>query len=47
MICTNRPQVLGQVFRVLRPGSRLQMVDILLHDDVAPEEVAQKETWSD
>jgi hypothetical protein len=42
----------GQVYlaeaqRVLRPGGRLQMADILLHDGVTPEEVAQKDEWSD
>jgi len=35
------------VFRVLRSGGRLQMADILLHDDVTPEEVATKGSWSD
>jgi len=46
-LCTDKPQVLAEVFRVLRPGGRLQMADILLHDSVSPEEVATKGSWSD
>lgn len=46
-LCPDKPKALSEVLRVLRPGGRLQMADILLHDDVAPEEVAKKGTWSD
>jgi SAM-dependent methyltransferase len=46
-LCPDKPGVLAKAFRVLRPGGRLQMADILLHNDVAPEEVAQKGEWSD
>lgn len=46
-LCTDKPKVLAEVFRVLRPGGRIQMADILLHDDVTPEEVATKGSWSD
>jgi len=46
-LCPNKPGVLAEAFRVLRPCGRLQMADILLRDDVTPEEVANKGEWSD
>jgi len=46
-LCPDKPQVLGEVFRVLKPGGRLQMADILLEPHVTPEEVASKGSWSD
>jgi SAM-dependent methyltransferase len=46
-LCPDKPGVLAETFRVLRPGGRLQMADILLHDYVLPEEVASKGEWSD
>lgn len=46
-LCPDKPSVLGEAFRVLRPGGRIQMADILLHDDVTPDQVALLGEWSD
>jgi SAM-dependent methyltransferase len=46
-LCPDKPAVLAEAFRVLRPGGGLQMADILLHEDVTPEEVEKKGEWSD
>ncbi len=46
-LCPDKPGVLAEAFRMLRPGGRLQMADILLHEDVTPEEVARLGEWSD
>lgn len=46
-LCPDKPRVLAEVFRVLRPGGRLLMADILLEDGVTPERVEQLGTWSD
>ena len=46
-LCRDKPKVLAEVFRVLRPGGRLQMADILLDDGVTPEDVERKGAWSD
>lgn len=46
-LCPDKPRVLAEVFRVLRPGGRLQMADILLEAGIPPEEVARRGTWSD
>jgi SAM-dependent methyltransferase len=45
-LCLDKPKVLGEVFRVLRAGGRIQMADILLDDDVTTQ-VDQKGAWSD
>lgn len=46
-LCPDKPKVLGEIFRVLKPGGRLQMADILLELHVTPQELASKGSWSD
>jgi arsenite methyltransferase len=46
-LCVEKPKVVAELFRVLWPGGRLQMADILLEPHVTPEELAGKGTWSD
>lgn len=46
-LCPDKPKVLREAFRVLRPGGCIRMADILLEDHVTPEELAQKGAWSD
>jgi SAM-dependent methyltransferase len=46
-LCLDKPKVLAEVFRVLRPGGRLQMADILLGEDVTAQHVESKGAWSD
>ena len=46
-LCVDKPKVVAELFRVLRPEGRLQMADILLEPHVTQEELAGKGTWSD
>jgi len=46
-LCPDKPRALAETARVLRPGGRLMMADILLEGRVTPEEVARLGTWSD
>jgi len=46
-LCFDKPKVLAEVFRVLRPGGRIQMADILLEEGVTAQQVEHKGTWSD
>ena len=46
-LCRDKPRVVSEAYRTLRPGGRLQMADVLLHDEVTEDEVAEKGAWSD
>ena len=46
-LCPDKPKVLAELHRVLRPSGRLQMADVVLHEDVSAEDVAKLGTWSD
>lgn len=46
-LCIDKPKVLAEVFRVLKPGGRVQMADILLSEEVTAGEVERKGAWSD
>ncbi len=46
-LCADKPRVATEMFRVLRPGGRLQLADVLLEPHVTPEELEGKGAWSD
>jgi arsenite methyltransferase len=46
-LCPDKAKALAETWRILRPGGRLFMADILLEDHVTPEEVARLGEWSD
>ena len=46
-LCVDKAKVLAELLRVLQPGGRLQMADIVLEPHVTPEELAGKGAWSD
>ena len=46
-LCIDKTSVVKEISRVLRLGGRIQMADILLEEDLSPEELKRKGTWSD
>jgi SAM-dependent methyltransferase len=46
-LCPDKARALGEVFRVLRPGGRFLMAEVLLEDHVTPEEVARRGAWAE
>jgi arsenite methyltransferase len=46
-LCLDKFKVIAEMVRVLRPGGRLHMADILLEEHVTPEQLAGMGTWSD
>jgi len=45
-LCLDKPGVAAEFHRVLHSNGRLIMADILLEEQVTPEEVARKGSWS-
>ncbi len=46
-LCPNKEQVLAELFRILRPGGRMQLADMSLVDGVNPELLERVGEWSD
>jgi arsenite methyltransferase len=46
-LCFDKPKVLAEVFRVLRPGGRIQMADVMLDERMTTQQVDRKGAWSD
>lgn len=46
-LCPDKERVLGELFRVLKPGGRLQVADISLVDGLNPELLERVGEWSD
>lgn len=45
-LCPDKPAVFGELFRVLKPGGRIQIGDILVHRQVPQEAKDDIELWS-
>ncbi|MGE3536125.1 MAG: methyltransferase domain-containing protein [Candidatus Tectimicrobiota bacterium] len=46
-LCVEKPPVVAEMWRVLRPGGHLYMADIFLEESVTPEQLASLGSWSD
>jgi SAM-dependent methyltransferase len=46
-LCLDKPAVLAELVRILTPGGRVQMADILLDDTVSQHQAERKGLWSD
>jgi SAM-dependent methyltransferase len=46
-LCPEKPRALAEVHRVLRPGGRFLLADVLLEDHVTAETVARKGAWAE
>ena len=46
-LCPNKERVLAELYRVLKPGGRLQVADMSLVDGVNPELLERVGEWSD
>lgn len=45
-LCLDKPKVVAEIFRVLAPGGKLFMADMILKDHVTPQKVQLMGSWS-
>jgi arsenite methyltransferase len=46
-LCVDKPKVVAEMFRALRPGGVLRMADMILEDRVSEADLARMGAWSD